>query len=274
MNDRSCLMLINGEQAMHGNSEATELITGAVTIDRHLAKLRARDMVSAAEEAAIRDAVSGYKDLPADHMLIHPGTDLDHSTLLLDGVMCRYKDLRGGNRQITELHVAGDFLDLHSFTLKHLDHAIMSLSPCRVAFVPHARLRAITERFPHLARVYWFATNLDAAIHREWTFSLGRRSARAKLAALFCELQVRLQVVGLADESGYNLPITQGDLAECTGLTNVHVNRTLKDLRESGLVHFRAGRVTILDLAGLRRAGEFDPSYLYLDRPPADPATR
>ncbi|HEX8418685.1 MAG TPA: Crp/Fnr family transcriptional regulator [Sphingomonas sp.] len=234
-------------------------------IDRHLAKLRARATISAEEEKTIRDSVSGYKDLPADHTLIYPGVDLDHCTLLLSGVMCRYKDLRGGSRQITELHVAGDFVDLHSFTLKHLDHAIMSLSPCRVAFVPHARLRGITERFPHLARVYWFATNLDAAIHREWTFSLGRRSARAKLAALFCELQLRLQVVGLADETGYDLPITQTDLAECTGLTNVHVNRTLKDLRESDLVNFRSGRVTILDLPKLRRAGEFDPSYLYLD---------
>ena len=238
-------------------------------IDRHLSKLRARDTVSAEEEEAIRAAVSSYKDIPADHTLIYPGVELDHSTLLLDGIMCRYKDLRGGERQITELHVAGDFVDLHSFTLKHLDHAIMSLSPCRIASVPHQRLRDITERLPHLARLYWFATNLDAAIHREWAVSLGRRTARAKLAALFCELQVRLQIVGLADESGYDLPITQSDLAECSGLTNVHVNRTLKDLRESELVHFRGGRVTILDLAGLRRAGEFDPAYLYLDRAPA-----
>lgn len=243
-------------------------MSSEIMIERHLTKVRARHILSVEEEAAIRDAVSVYKDIPADHTLIHPGVELEHSTLLLDGVLCRFKDLRGGERQITELHVAGDFADLHSYTLKHLDHAVMSLSPCRIALVPHDHLRDITQRFPRLARIYWFATNLDAAIHREWAFSLGRRTARAKLAALFCELQVRLQVVGLADEQGYDLPITQSDLAECSGLTNVHVNRTLKELRESELVHFRNGRVTILDLPALKRAGEFDPSYLYLDRKP------
>jgi CRP-like cAMP-binding protein len=191
--------------------------------------------------------------------------ELTHSTLLLDGIACRYKDLRNGQRQITELHVAGDFADLHSFTLKRLDHAVMTLTPCRVATVPHVRLTEITQRFPHLTRLYWFATNLDAAIHREWELSLGRRTARAKLAALFCELFVRLEIVGLTRELSYTLPLTQTDLGDCTGLTNVHVNRTLKDLRTSGLVTFQEGRVSILDWDGLVHAGEFDPAYLYLE---------
>ena len=132
----------------------------------------------------------------------------------------------------------------------------------------HDRLKALTEEFPHLTRLYWFMTNLDAAIHREWVLSLGRRSALARVAHLFCELQVKLGIVGLADESGYALGLTQADLAECLGLTPVHVNRTLRQLREGGLVEFRGGRVAIGDLAGLRRAAEFDPAYLYLDRRP------
>jgi CRP-like cAMP-binding protein len=144
----------------------------------------------------------------------------------------------------------------------------MSLTPCRVALVPHDNLRRISERHPHLTRLYWFSTNLDAAIHREWEFSLGRRTARAKLAALLCELLLRLQIVGLADETSYDLALTQTDLGDCTGLTSVHVNRTLKDLRESGLVTFQNGRVDITDLPGLRRVGEFDPTYLYLNRQP------
>jgi CRP-like cAMP-binding protein len=185
--------------------------------------------------------------------------------LLLDGILCRYKDLRNGQRQITELHVAGDFADLHSFTLKRLDHSVMSLTPCRVATIPHANLTEITERFSHLTRLYWFATNLDAAVHREWELSLGRRTARAKLATLFCELFVRLEIVGLVKDLSYALPLTQSDLGDCTGLTNVHVNRTLKELRTSELVQFQDGRVTILDWTGLARAGEFDPAYLYLD---------
>jgi CRP-like cAMP-binding protein len=235
-------------------------------IEKHLMKLRARDDISAEEEQAIRDAVGEVKDYPADKTFIRAGEVLNHSTLLLDGLACRYKDLRDGQRQITELHVAGDFADLHSFTLKRLDHQLMTLTPCRVALVPHERLKAITRDHPHLTRVFWFSTNLDAAIHREWELSLGRRSAISRVANLFCELQVRLGLVGLVEETDYDLDLTQADLAECLGLTSVHINRTLKELRERGLVEFRAGRVTIGDFEGLARIAEFDPAYLYLER--------
>jgi CRP-like cAMP-binding protein len=179
--------------------------------------------------------------------------------------MCRYKDLSEGQRQITELHVAGDFADLHSFTLKRLDHNVMALTPCKVALVPHERLRAITENSPHLTRVYWFSTNLDAAIHREWEVSLGRRKAVSAMAHLFCELHVRLGIVGLNDPGGYDLDLTQQELAECLGISTVHVNRALQALRASDCVDFRSGRVTIKDLATLQSLAEFDPSYLYLD---------
>jgi CRP-like cAMP-binding protein len=237
-------------------------------IDRLLMKLRARDEISAEEERALRGAMGEEHQLPADRTFIRRGEELCHSTLLLDGLLCRYKDLGGGERQITELHVAGDFADLHSFTLKKLDHNMMALTPCKVAAVPHEALAKITRDHPHLTRVLWFLTNLDAAIHREWVLSLGRRSALARMANLFCELHVRLGIVGLADEAGYALPLTQEELAECLGLTAVHVNRTLKELRERGLVEFRSGRVQLHDLDGLKRAAEFDPAYLYLDRRP------
>jgi CRP-like cAMP-binding protein len=237
-------------------------------IERHLRKLRARDELSAAEEAAIRASVSEVRDLPADQTFIRASEELQHSTILLDGLMARHKDLSDGQRQITELHVGGDFADLHSFTLKRLDHHVMTLTPCRVALVPHDNLKAITEQFPHLTRVYWFATNLDAAIHREWELSLGRRSAISRVAHLFCELHVRLGLVGLAEGLEYDLSLTQGELSECLGLTSVHVNRTLKELREAGLLEFRGSRVSIGDLAGLRGVAEFDPAYLYLEKRP------
>lgn len=237
-------------------------------IERHLLKLRARDDLNSAEEAAIRGAVLEIRDLPADQTFIRAGVELNHSTILLDGLMARHKDLREGQRQITELHVGGDFADLHSFTLKRLDHHVMTLTPCRVALVPHDNLKAITERFPHLTRVYWFATNLDAAIHRDWELSLGRRSAISRVAHLFCELHVRLGLVGLAEGLEYDLSLTQEELSECLGLTSVHVNRTLKELREGRLVEFRGSRVSIGDLARLRHVAEFDPAYLYLEKRP------
>ena len=237
-------------------------------IEAHLLKLRARDEVPADEERAIRAAVAEVREYPADRTFIRPNEELTTSTLLLDGLICRYKDLRDGQRQITELHVAGDFADLHSFTLKRLDHNIMALTPARVAIFPHDRLREITEQHPHLTRILWFMTNLDAAIHREWVLSLGRRPALARLAHFFCEMHVRLEIVGLTQDLSFDLALTQVDLAECLGLTSIHVNRMLKILREQGLVELRGGKAEIRDLDGLRRVAEFSTDYLALERLP------
>ncbi len=151
------------------------------------------------------------------------------------------------------MHVAGDFADLHAFTLKQLDHDVMTLSECTVAIVPHDRLQDITERDPckPVGRAYWFATNVDAAIHREMALSLGQRSALSRMAHLFCELYVRLEVVGRANRDGFNLPLTQRELSECLGLTVVHANRTLQELRRRKLVEFEKGKLTVLDRRGL-----------------------
>jgi CRP-like cAMP-binding protein len=237
-------------------------------IEAHLLKLRARDEITAEEEQALRGMMSEVREVRADKTVIRAGEELSFSVMLLEGLLCRYKDLRDGTRQISELHVLGDYADLHSFTLKRLDHSVMALTPCRIALAPHDRIERVMTEHPHLARMFWFMTNLDAAIHREWVLSLGRRSALSRTAHLFCELRVRLGVVGLADETGYDLALTQVDLAECVGLTSVHVNRTLKELRERGLVEFRGGRVAIRDLKGLERVAEFDPAYLYLEKRP------
>lgn len=237
-------------------------------IEAFLLKLRARDVVSDEEQKAIESLFSEVREIPSDKTLIRAGDRLNISLLLLDGVLCRYKDLRDGSRQISELHVAGDFADLHGFTLKRLDHSVMTLTASRIAVAPHERIRAVIAEYPHVARLFWLSTNIDAAIHREWVLSLGRRSALSRVAHLFCELRERLATVGLADETGFALALTQTDLAECMGLTPVHVNRTLRELRERGLVEFRGRRVTIHDLAGLQRVAEFDPGYLSLQFEP------
>src|SRR6476469_11117850 len=136
-------------------------------IEAHLKKLRARDDISTEEEEALRTMVSQVVDVPQDRTVIRHGDDLPHSTLLISGWLARVKDLPGGERQITELHVAGDFADLHAFTLKRLDHDLATLSQCEIAVVPHSRVAALTERFPRLARLFWFSTNVDASITRE-----------------------------------------------------------------------------------------------------------
>ncbi|MBC9033824.1 Crp/Fnr family transcriptional regulator [Sphingomonas sp. JC676] len=237
-------------------------------IEKHLRKLRARDEVTAEEERVLRALVAEVREVPAKATVIRARQRLTTSTLLLEGLMCRYKDLSEGQRQISELHVAGDFVDLHSFTLKRLDHNIMALTACKIAVVPHERLRALSHDHPHLTRLYWFTTNMDAAVHREWELSLGRRSAVARIAQLLAEMHVRLGLVGLTDGLEFRLPLTQVDLAECVGLTPVHVNRTLKLLREDGAVDMQRGRVRILDLARLHAIAEFNPDYLYLENEP------
>lgn len=235
-------------------------------IDSLLMKLRTRDDISAQEEKALRHAIVEVEDLPAKKTIIRRAERLNRSVLLLEGLMARHKDLRNGQRQITALHVPGDFLDLHGFTLKQLDHDVMSLCPSRVAYAPHDRLTELTERFPHLTRLLWFTTNLDAAMHREWELSLGQRTGAQRAAQLFCEMYTRLEVVGRVKGWEYDLPINQTELGECLGLTVVHTNRVLRDLRKLGLVNFARGRVVINDLEGLRAYAEFDPTYLYLGK--------
>lgn len=237
-------------------------------IEAHLSKLRARDDISAEEEQAIRGLVAQVVEAPADRTVIRRGEELHQSMLLLSGWLARAKDLPSGQRQMAELHVAGDFADLHSFTLKRLDHDVIALTPCRIAMVPHERLKEVTERFPHLTRMFWLMTNIDAAIQREWTVSVGSRPALARMAHLFCEMNVRLAVAGLSQDDSYDFPLTQVELGECLGLTSVHVNRTLQELRRRGLLSLENRRVAIHDLEALKRVAEFDGLYLYLEKRP------
>ena len=236
-------------------------------IEHHLARIRFRHALSAEEEAAIRAIVPPPRHVDRHSLVVREGQHLDASTLLLKGVLCRYKDLLGGNRQITQLHVPGDFADLHAFTLKRLEHNILALTDCTIASVPHDDLRQLIERWPRLGRLYWFSTNLDASINREWELSLGQRSAVARLAALFCELLVRLQIIG-HEGTTFALGMNQTELADSLGMTAVHINRTLRLLRDQGLLVYRRGEAQILDLNGLKAVAEFDPTYLYLDPDP------
>jgi CRP-like cAMP-binding protein len=233
-----------------------------------LLKLRARDLVSIEEEQVLRDAVAEVRTLPAGRVIVRAGTILSESTLLFDGFVCRYKDLSDGQRQIMEIHVPGDFLDLHGFLLKRIDHNVAAMTPVRYAAVPHDALRRITEDYPHLTRILWFSTLLDAALHREKIISMGRRSAVARIAHLLSELYVRLDLVGLAGDRRYPLPLKQADLADATGLTSVHVNRMLRKLRNDEILTFRNGEVVIHDWERLQRLAEFNPTYLHLERRP------
>lgn len=235
-------------------------------IAAHLQKLRKRAQISGEEEQAIREAVAETRDVPAGRVVVRGGEPLGHSIMLLDGWMARVKDLQGGARQVTELQLPGDFVDLHSFTLKRLDHDVVAITKAKIGIVPHERLREMTERLPRLGRIYWFMTNVDAAITRELVLSLGQRSAISRMAHLFCEISCRLDVAGRGKGKGYPFPLTQRELSECLGLTVVHVNRTLQELRRRELVELENRQLRIRDREGLETLAEFDPAYLYLDQ--------
>ncbi|MGH1570645.1 Crp/Fnr family transcriptional regulator [Methylobacterium sp. P31] len=143
-----------------------------------------------------------------------------------------------------------------------MDHAVGTLAPCRVARIGPEMIELLLER--PLVAALRMSRLVEAAIAREWLMSIGRRSAPERLAHLFCELLVRLQAVGLLSDDGYALPVTQTDLADTTGLTSVHVNRSLQDMRRDGLIELRKRRLRILDLPRLRALAEFDPAYLQL----------
>jgi CRP-like cAMP-binding protein len=230
-------------------------------------RLRRSDHISDAECRALQSSADQRLSFPPRTCLAKARVPLKNSQLLTEGFVSRETELPDGRRRILAIHVPGDFVDLHGFVLKSLDHDVFSLTQTTIVTFPHEKLLPLLSEHHHMARVLWFATAVDAAIHREWISSYGR-SAVARLAHLFCELRTRLEAVDLADSSSYALPLTQIDLADATALTPVHVNRTLRQLREARLVDFRSGRVEIYDLAGLERLAGFNPAYLFLNPVP------
>jgi CRP-like cAMP-binding protein len=237
--------------------------TGAVMISGKFLLGRGRHELSDEEQRVLEDSIGSVRQVAARKQIVRAGVIIDTSTLLLEGFVCRYMDDRDGQRQLVAVHVPGDFVDLHAFPMRRLDHDIATLGPVKIACYDHQTLETITERYPHLTRKLWFSTLLDAAMHREWIFRLGRLGAEGRVAHLFCELNERLEMVGLAADGRYMLPMTQPDIAEASGLTGVHVNRVLRSLRERNLLTFKANEVCILDRKALAAVAEFEPQYLY-----------
>lgn len=231
-------------------------------VDVLIRKLERYAQLSDEEKQALTGAPSRVEVYRRDQDIVREGDCPPESCIVLEGFACRYKGLAGGTRQILSIHIPGDFCDLHSFYLKVMDHAIGALGPCRVAKVPHDTLKGMLEKYPTLARALSWDVAVDGAIQREWMVSMGRRSAFEQFAHLMCELALRLQSVGLAPGDTYELPTTQADLGDAFGLSTVHVNRVLQELRAKGLVIWKGKLVTIPDIEALKEAAGFEPTYL------------
>lgn len=219
-------------------------------------------------EAGIREV----RTLPPRTTIVKAGAPLAESTLLIEGIMSRFIDDRRGLRQLVAVHVPGDFVDLHGFPLKVLDHDLATMTAATVAIVPHTELDAIMHEMPSLMRKLWFSTLIDAAIHRAWLFRLGRLDATGRVAHFLSETNERLMLAGLSDGHRFALGLNQTDLAEICGLTHVHVNRVMRALREERLCVFRSSLVEILEPAKLAARGQFKSNYLFIEDVPAERA--
>ncbi|UDL95260.1 Crp/Fnr family transcriptional regulator [Lichenihabitans sp. PAMC28606] len=229
-------------------------------------KLAHSGFLTVADNVTLAHLSSRTRQVDSHRDLIREGDRPEHVRLVMKGFACRYKIIEQGRRQILAFLVPGDFCDLHVAILGEMDHNIGTLSPCIIVDIPRVVVEELTARHSRISRALWWATLVDEGILREWLVSMGQRPADQQIAHLFCELFFRLQAVGLCHNNSFDLPMTQEELADTMGLSTIHVNRTLQQLRYDGFITFKAGVLDIIDVAKLAAFSGFNPNYLHLNR--------
>ena len=223
---------------------------------------RMRGALSESEKQLVESLIESEHERSGGDLLARRGAECSSSTVLIDGFAIHVLERRG-QTHIVSIQVPGDFIDLHGFALKRLDHDIVTLGPARIGRVSHSRLRQVIGAHPHLARLLWFSTLLNGAIQREWILKLENLNAAQRVAHVFCEICHRLAMVGLGGSNGFLLPLTQAQLASMCGTTSVHMSRALRRLRDATGAVFRHGKLECPDPAAVAGFCEFDASYLY-----------
>lgn len=229
-------------------------------------KFERRAALSEADRAVLFNLPFRTRTVEPHQYILREGDRNTECCLILNGFAYRQKTTVEGSRQILSLHIRGDFVDLEAALLRQADHNIQALTRCEVANIPSSAIRALQLSHPAVAQAMWVDTLIDASIFREWIVNVGRRDARARVAHLLCEFAKRLELAGLADETGYELPMTQEQLGDATGLTVVHVNRTLKTLESEGLIKRQRRFIHIPDWQLLRSVAGFSELYLHQDQ--------
>ena len=227
-------------------------------------KLESIATLTAEEKAALLRLPLRLKTVAARQDIVREGETSSECCLLVEGFACRYSLTAEGKRQILSFHISGDILDLQTLHLETMDHSLATLVPSILAFIQPDDLRTLMLSYPRLGDLLWRDTLIDAAVFRQWMVGLGRRNAYGRIAHVLCELLVRLRAVELVEDHAFTLPVTQAELGDAFGLSTVHVNRVLQDLRGDGLITLHGGSLKVLNWQGLKKAGEFDPTYLHL----------
>jgi CRP-like cAMP-binding protein len=205
---------------------------------------------------------------PGAH-IVRDGDVPDNCVLLLSGFAYRHKITGEGARQIISIHMPTEFVDLQNVFLEVSDHSVQALTEVEGAFIPRSAMRELALRVPDIGRALWIDTLIDSSVFREWVVNVGRRDSRTRVAHLLCEFSLRLQSHGLAKDHRYELPMTQEQLADATGLTSVHVNRVLKMLETDGLITRDKRAIRIEDWQRMSDAADFNERYLHHDVAPS-----
>lgn len=227
-----------------------------------------RASLSEADRAAIAELPHVRRRLNANTYLIREGEPPRSScSLLISGMAFRHKLTVEGARQIVSVHLPGELLDLQHLFLNIADHSLQALTEVEVADIERDVLQDLILTRPAVANAFWVDGLIDASVFREWVLNVGRRDARARIAHILCEIAVRMRGAGLISASEkFVLPMTQEQLGDATGLTSVHVNRTIKALATDGLIEHSGRSISIANWQKLRRVGDFNPLYLHLDQ--------
>lgn len=221
--------------------------------------------LSREDRAALMEASSNVRVVEPRRDLVSEGDPPRYVHLVLDGWASRYKTLPDGKRQIVSLFVPGDFCDVNIYILKQMDHSIGAITRLKAAMINPKDMEKLTTERPRVQQALWWNELVTTATQREWTLNLGQRSAYERIAHLMVEMYLRLQAVGRAHDGRCEFPLTQTDLADATGLTAVHVNRTLQELRGDGLIRLERRQLEILNLQRMKDVSMFNANYLHLD---------
>jgi CRP-like cAMP-binding protein len=217
-----------------------------------------------ADEQAVLALPHRVRVVEPHHFLVRERQAATHCCVMLSGYSVRHKIVAGGARQIVAIHMKRDLVDLQSSLLGTADHSVQMLTKGEVAFIPRAAVEQIALERPRIGIAMWKDTLVDGSIFREWIANVGRRDSTTRMAHLLCEFAVRLKLAGLGEQTSYELPMTQDQLADAVGLTPVHVNRTLQLLERHNLITRNKRSVSVADWQKLADAGDFDPTYLHL----------
>ena len=229
-----------------------------------LRKLSRWSVLDKQDQQAILALPHETRTIGKGNYIVRDGDQPTRSCVLLSGFAYRHKLVGNGGRQILSVHMSGDVVDLQNSLLRIADHDVQALTEAVVAFIPAGAIRELAFSRPAVGMAMWYDTLVDGSVHREWTANVGRRDSRTRMAHLLCEFGVRLHDAGLGSLCSYEMPMTQEQLADCTGLTPVHVNRTLKSFDREGLTQRTLRSVAIDDWEALAKVGDFDTRYLHL----------